>query len=72
MGLKIENFTDDDVGCHFVGPAAWDFTHASASAPACCCAPGAGERPKPGVQAQPTSVSSAIWCAANGEFQNRW
>lgn len=32
-------------------------THASVSAPARCCVPGAEARPNPGAQAQPTSVS---------------
>ena len=42
------------------GHAAPVCTQASTSAPACACVPGAGVRPKPGCQAQPTSVSVPI------------
>ena len=42
---------------HLLGHAAPVLTQASTSAPASACVPGAGVRPNPGVQAQPTSVS---------------
>src|ERR1051326_2985685 len=45
---------------HFAGQAAPVSTHAATSAFACCWVPGAGWRPKPGAQAQPTSVSSPM------------
>ena len=42
---------------HLLGHAAPVLTQASTSAPASACVPGAGVRPNPGSQAQPTSVS---------------
>ena len=51
------------------GQAAPVFAQASTKAPAIFWVPGAGCRPNPGAQAQPTNVSSPMWCislAASG------